>query len=354
MNVRLIGDCYIDAALMRECFQEWVDMGCDVKQIDWGIPDMTELSQLNLKLEQEGSEAVPPPQHVVDFVKDADIIVTQFTPVSRLIVDNTPNLKAVGTVRAGCENINIDALSEKGVMLFNNPGRNAQAVADFSIAMMLAENRNIARSHAALLKGQWRKDYENITFNHDFFESVCGIVGFGMIGQLVAKKLSGFEMKLLAYDPYIGQDAADQFNVKLTDLDTLMKESDFITVNARLTDDNYRMIGEREIALMKRTAILVNTARSGLVDEPALIKALQEKRIAGAAIDVFDVEPIGADHPYCQLDNVTLTTHLAGTTRHAVTKAALRLAREMGKMLKGEQPKTQMNKEAVPFKNLKI
>jgi len=354
LNVRLIGDCYIDAALMRECFQEWVDMGCDVSQVDWGLSNMTELSQVNLKLEQEGAEAVPPPQHVVDFVKDADIVITQFTPVNKALVDNAPNLKAVGTVRAGCENININALSEKGVMLFNNPGRNAEAVADFSVAMMLAENRNIARSHAALVKGEWRKEYENLAFNHDFFESVCGIVGFGMIGQLVAKKLSGFEMKLLAYDPYITQEAADQYNVKIVDLDTLMKESDFITVNARLTEDNYRMIGEREIAMMKPTAIIVNTARSGLIDEPALIKALQEKRIGGAAIDVFDVEPIGADHPYCKLDNVTLTTHLAGTTRHAVTKAARRLAREMGKMLKGERPNTQMNKEAVPFKNLKI
>ena len=354
MKVRLIGDCYIDAALMKECFQEWVDMGCDVKELDWGIPNMSELSTLNLKLEQEGAEAVPLPQHVLDFVKDADILITQFTPVNQQLVDNAPNLKAVGTVRAGFENINVEALSKRGIMFFNNPGRNAHAVADFSVAMMLAENRNIARSHAALMKGDWRKNYENLEFNHDFFESVCGIVGFGIIGQLVAKKLSGFDMKLLAYDPFVSQEVAEQHNVKLVDLDTLVKESDFITVNARLAEDNYRMISAEKIAMMKPTAIVVNTARSGLIDEPALIKALQEKKIGGAAIDVFDVEPIGADHPYCKLDNVTLTTHLAGTTRHAVSKAAQRLAREMGKMLQGGKPFTQMNKEAVPFKTLNI
>ena len=354
MKVRLIGDCYINAALMRECFEEWVALGCHVKQLDWGVPNMTELSKINLELEQNGPEVIEIPPEIISFVHDADIIITQFCPINTQIINNAPNLKAVGTVRAGYENINIEALSNKGVMVFNNPGRNAHAVSDFAIGLMLAENRNIGRSHAALVQGHWRKNYENLSFNHDFFESVCGIIGFGIIGQMVAKKLQGFEMEILVYDPFADNQLVSDHKAKAVDLDTLMKKSDFIHVTARLTEDNYRMISEDKIAMMKPTGIIINTARSGLIDEPALIKALEEKKIGGAALDVFDMEPLGPDHPLTKLDNVTLAAHIAGTTRHAVTKAALRLAREMGRMLQGQQPDTQVNGGKVEFRELRI
>ena len=150
-----------------------------------------------------------------------------------------------------------------------------------------------------------------------------------MIGQLVAKKLAGFEPRFLGYDPYVKPEDVQHLGVEMVDLDTLLKEADFVTLHARLTEENEHLLGERELGLMKPTAIIINTARSGLIDEEALYKALKERRIGGAALDVFDVEPPGKDYPLVTLDNCTVTTHMAGTTKDALLNAPKLLAQRM-------------------------
>lgn len=351
MKTLIIGDSYINSKDMRKGFEAWEARGVELVDYQWD-QNGHDMSYINLLLEQNGPEAVDVCDELLELASDADVIVTQFCPINKKFVDAAKKCVAVGTMRAGLENIAVDYMTEKGIMVFNNAGRNAEAVADFTIGMMLAEYRNIARSHAAVKAGYWRKEYVNSSYLPDFAGLTTGIVGFGMIGQLVAKKLSGFDQRLLAYDKFPDYEAAKKLNVEFVDLDTLMKESDIVSVNCRLVPETYHMIGARELSLMKPTAILVNTARSGLVDEAALYEVLKERKIGGAALDVFDEEPTSIDYRMITLDNCTVTSHLAGTTVHAMSRSPLRLANHMANLFDGVAPKTWVNRGKVELKKL--
>lgn len=353
MKVLLIGDDYIDTAMMLDGFSSWADRGCEFVTYQWSLGGKEQLQAVNLKLEQEGYDALEIPDEIMAYVKDADIIITQFFPITSKLVANAPKLIAVGTLRAGVENICVDILTGKNVVVCNNAGRNAQAVSDFTIGMLLAEARNIGRSHAAMKAGYWRKAYINSPFCPDLEGSTVGILGFGMVGQLVAKKLGGFDVHILAYDAYPDHETAEKYSVTFTDLDTLLKSSDFVCMHCRLVPETYHMLGARELGLMKPTAFLINTARSGLIDEDAMWDALYHKRIGGAALDVFDVEPPGIDYRLVTLDNVTLTQHQAGTTVHAMGRSALRLCDHMTALFEGKAPKTWVNKGQVELRALK-
>ncbi|MFZ5974911.1 MAG: 2-hydroxyacid dehydrogenase [Bacillota bacterium] len=354
MKVLLIGDDYIDTEMMLDGFSSWAQKGCELVTYQWALGGKEQLQAVNLTLEQQGYDALEIPGEIMEYVKDADVIITQFFPITSKLVANAPKLIAVGTLRAGVENICVDIMTEKNIMVFNNAGRNAQAVSDFTIGMMLAEARNIGRSHAAMKAGFWRKEYINSPFCPDLEESTVGIIGFGMVGQLVAKKLAGFDVEILAYDAYPDNEAAEKYNVTFTDLETLLKRSDFVSVNCRLVPETYHMIGAHELSLMKPTAFLINTARSGLIDEDAMWDALYHKRIGGAALDVFDVEPPGIDYRLVTLDNVTLTPHQAGTTVHAMGRSALRLCNHMSALFEGKAPKTWVNRGKVELRALSV
>jgi len=174
-----------------------------------------------------------------------------------------------------------------------------------------------------------------------------GLVGFGNIGSLVAKKLSGFDVRVLVYDPYTDPEVLRANGVEPASLETVLSEADIVSLHARLSDESKGMIGAEQLALMKPTAILINTARAGLVDEAALVETLRENRIAGAALDVFSTEPIPADSPFLELDNVTLTTHLAGTTADALSNSPFLLMEDIAKLLTGGQPRFLKNPEVL-------
>lgn len=324
MKLLGIGDLFIPGEFIKEGTGIFLDNGVEVEIIDWELTDFDELQAINLKVEQGGREEYVLPQYIVDAAKDADIILTQFCPINRQLLDVAENLKYIGVMRAGYENVNVELAKERGIVVFNTPGRNAHSVSDFAIGTMLCEARNIARGHMGIKNGEWIRNYPNSATIPDFIERTVGIIGYGEIGRLVAKKLSGFDVNILVYDPYYkGND------VKLVSLEELMKKSDFVTIHARLTDETYHMIGEKELSLMKSDAYLINTSRSALVDEEALYTALKEKRICGAAIDVFDVEPPPIDYPLVTLPNVTLTPHMAGGSQDAFRNTPKRLSKDM-------------------------
>ncbi|MGI5907229.1 MAG: 2-hydroxyacid dehydrogenase [Christensenellales bacterium] len=354
MKALLIGDDYIDAEMMLDGFASWAEKGCELVTYQWALGGKEQLQAVNLTLEQKGYDALEIPEEVMDYAGDADILVTQFFPVTSGLITNAPRLKVVGTLRAGVENICVDLMTERNIMVINNTGRNAQAVSDFTIGMMLAEARNIGRSHAAMKAGYWRKEYINTPFCPDLEGSTVGIIGFGMVGQLVAKKLTGFDVEVIAYDAYPDEEAAMKYGVAFVDLETLLKRSDFVCMNCRLVPETYHMLGAREFSLMKPTAFLINTARSGLIDEDAMWEALYRKRIGGAALDVFDLEPPGIDHRLVTLDNVTLTPHQAGTTVHAMGRSALRLCQHMSALFEGKAPKTWVNRGKVELRTLSV
>ena len=191
--------------------------------------------------------------------------------------------------------MDVEYANSKGILVYNTPGRNADAVADFTIGAMIAECKILPEAYGS--EGRWIREYPNLHIP-DLPGKTVGIIGLGEIGLKVAKRLTGFDVNMIAYDPY-AKDVPDY--IELVSLEQLMKESDFVTIHARLTKETERMIGAELINMMKPTAYLINTSRSALVDEKALYQALKEGRLAGAALDVFDVEPPGRDYPLVTL-----------------------------------------------------
>ncbi|MDO4620386.1 MAG: 2-hydroxyacid dehydrogenase [Lachnospiraceae bacterium] len=339
MKVVGIGDLLIPSQYIEKGFAPLRDLGCEVETVSWELKDYEELQHINLLVEQNGAEEYQVPDYIVEAVKDADIVITQFCTVTKALIDSCTKLKAVGVLRAGVENINVKYASEKGILVFNTPGRNATAVADFTVGMLLSECRNIAKSHYNLKEGKWVRDYSNAAYVPDLEGKTAGIIGYGNIGQKVAARLRAFGMNIIAFDPYYhGED------VRLVELPELMKESDFVLVHYRLTEETKHLINRELLEMMKPTAYLINTARSGLVDEEALVEVLNGHKIYGAAIDVFELEPPGKDYPLVRCDNVTITPHLAGGTKDAFLNSPVHLANDMRKLFEGGECRFILNK----------
>jgi D-3-phosphoglycerate dehydrogenase len=335
MKLLVISDTYIPCRFMEAGFASLAEVGVEVQVRRWEHPALVDLQQANLAIEQGGPQSVSLPADVAGDVAGFDIVCVQFAPLARRFIEAAARLKVIGVLRGGTENVDVPFATSRGIAVLNTPGRNARAVAECAMGMILAEIRNIARSHACLKAGQWRRSFANSDGIPELCGKTVGLVGYGAVGQLMAGYLQAFGAAILAFDPYHRGDPAP---AKLVELDTLLRESDVVSLHARLTAGSYHLIGEQQLALMKPTAVLVNTARSGLVDEAALTRALAERRIMGAALDVFDVEPLPPDHPLLALDNATLTPHLAGSTIDAFRNSPRMMAGHLRRMLLGEQP----------------
>lgn len=265
-------------------------------------------------IEHEGIDAAPTCQALLDNCADKDILVVHVASINKEVIEKAKNLKVAAVLRGGYENADVPRLTEKGVKLINAPWRSANAVADFTVGMMIAENKNIARSHHLIMEGKWCKKYDNQSYIHDMRKMTVGIIGYGYIGQRVRMRLQGFESKVIVHDPYADPKKCADQNVEFVSLDELLEQSDIVTLHLRLSEKTEHFIGKAELSKMKQTAYLINTARAGLVDTKALAEALRDHAIGGAAIDVYDEEPLPMDHPYLKLSNITLTSHLAGTS----------------------------------------
>ncbi|MGM0169620.1 D-3-phosphoglycerate dehydrogenase/2-oxoglutarate reductase [Enterococcus sp. AZ135] len=266
-----------------------------------------------LKTEKNGPEWLEPSQELLAAVKDADVLVTHFVGVNQAIIDAAKKLRLICILRSGIENVNVAYAKEQGIPVVNAPGRLAGPVADYSVGMIIAESRNMVRSNLQGTKGKWVIRFDNFSYSQSLADKVVGIIGFGLIGREVTKRLIPFGTTIKVYDPFYQKTGQEGFDFELVGLDDLLTEADFVSMHARLTKETEGLFGAAEFNKMKKTAFFVNTARAGLVDEPALIAALQAKDIGGAALDVFANEPLPADNPLLALDNVTLTPHLAGT-----------------------------------------
>lgn len=329
MKIVGIGDLFIPASYIEKGFAPLREKGHLVEVMDWPLKSFDELQNYNLLVETQGCQALQPPQCVFELCADADVIVTQFCTVTRELVDACPKLKAIGVLRGGIENVCSEYAREKGIEVFNAPGRNAEAVSDFTVGMIICEARNIARGHHGILTGRWIRDYSNSGMIPDLPGRTVGLIGCGAIGMKVAKKLSGFDMTLLGYDPFASAERCKEADIEPVELDELMARADFVSLHARLTAENRHLIDARRLALMKPTAYLINTSRAGLIDEAALVEALRAKKIAGAALDVYEHEPPQPDDPLLALDNVTLTPHMAGGSNDAFFNTPILLRKRM-------------------------
>jgi len=346
MNILCIGDAMISSQYFAEAARRLHVKEANIESNDWER-DWDKLQKRRLLIEKEGPSAEKVVSQISMANKATEILLVLFCPLSKETIDALPQLKLIGVARGGLENIDINYATKKGILVHHLEGRNAQAVSDFTIGLIIAEMRNIARSHYALKNGVWRKNYVNSDMIPELKEKIIGLIGFGYIGQLVAKKLSGFEVEILVFDPYISEEIVHKYKARKVNLEYLLQNSDFVSLHARLGEENKNMLGERELALMKKTAYLINTARAGLIKEDALFNLLKERKIAGAALDVFWEEPIPKDSPWLMLDNVTLTSHLAGTTREALTNSPLLLVEDINRLLDNNEPHFVVNPEVL-------
>ncbi len=277
---------------------------------------------------------------IVDFIGDAEVLVTHLAPLSEGMMRRLPDLRLVAVSRGGPVNIDMAAARRNGITVVNVPGRNATAVAEFTLGAILAETRLIRTGHEALRRGEWRGDlYRADRTGRELSEMTVGVIGYGNIGTKVVKLLRAFGSKVLVCDPYVQLSAEDRAaGVEHVALDDLLTRSDVVTLHPRVTEETRHMINAATLARMKPDAILVNTARGPLVDYDALTAALEQGTIAGAMLETFAVEPVPPDWKLLQLPNVTLTPHIAGASVRTVTFAAEQAAEEVRRYLAGLPP----------------
>lgn len=286
---------------------------------------------------------------LVPLVKDVDVILTHTGCITKAVIDAAKKLKVLGVGRGGPVNINVAACSAKNVPVVYAPGRNSSAVAEFTIGMMIAHTRNIVSCHDSFFNHKkWRGDmYAFEYISNELGESTIGLVGFGAIGSKVTKILNAFGSRVLVYDPYIKEEDRAKHQCEFVSLETLFAEADIISLHARYSKETEKMIGKEQIALMKESAVLINTARGELVDYDALYDALKNNKIRGAALDVFEGEPPTDDSLLFSLDNVIACTHLAGASVQAAKIGALRAAEGIYSVIKGKKPMYCTNCEVI-------
>lgn len=279
---------------------------------------------------------VKKPEELIPVVKDADAVITQYSSVTSAVIESMEHCKMIIKYGIGVNNIDCEAATAKGIFVCNVPDYGVAEVSDHACAMMLALGRKLPVLTGALKSGDW--GYGSAIPLRRLSECTLGLVGFGRIPQMVARKMQAFGMTVSAYDPFARPETAREQSVALVSLDTLLRTSDFLSVHCPLTKDTFHLIGEEELEKMKASAFLINTARGGIIEEQALIKALLEKRIAGAGIDVFEEEPVRPDHPLLQMDNVIATAHSAWYSETAIHALQQKAAEEVVNVLKGNKP----------------
>lgn len=272
-----------------------------------------------------------PPEELIEKIGKYDgLIVRSGTKVTKEVIENS-NLKIIGRAGVGLDNIDTEAARKKGIKIVNSPEASTISVAELVIGSLIALMRNIAHAHRSMRKGKWERS--KFTGNELFGKSL-GIIGLGRIGREVALRARAFGMDIMIYDPRITVEDAREYNCKLVDLNELLKNSDVITLHIPLMDSTRGMISKEELNLMKDSAILVNIARGGLVDEEALYEALKEDKLKGAVLDVFEEEPPG-NSPILSLDNVVLTPHIGASTDEAQINAGTVVVEKIRNFFRG-------------------
>lgn len=252
--------------------------------------------------------------------------------VTREALANAGRLRVVGRAGVGLDNVDIEAATERGVIVMNTPDGNTLSTAEHTVSMMLSLARKIPRADREMKAGGWPK--KSLT-GMELAGKTLGVIGMGKIGREVAHRMRAFGMNILVYDPFLNETAADKLGVRLADVDEICREADLVTVHTPLNKDTRGIVDARRLATMKPTALVVNCARGGIIDEAALLEALQAGRIGGAALDVFEEEPLPRDHPFRALENVVLTPHLAASTVEAQDKVTKDVAEQIVEVLKG-------------------
>ncbi|MDR9459607.1 MAG: NAD(P)-dependent oxidoreductase [Dehalococcoidia bacterium] len=280
--------------------------------------------------------------------QDIEIVVIEADFIFREVFEKGGKLKLIAACRGNVTQVDMEAATEHGVLVVNTPARNATAVAELTVGLMLALIRKVPAAHQMVITGKWVDPtacYSSFR-GSELTGKTIGIIGFGAIGQQVAKMLSAFETSILVHDPYINPDVINKLGALPQELDDLIKRSDIITLHCPVLTDTVGLMNAQRIALMKPTSYLVNTAGAAIVDQDAIVKSLKEVRIVGAAFDVYETWPVQPDNPLLKLDNVILTPHMGGATDETILRYSRMIAEDIERFIRGERPKNLLNPQA--------
>jgi len=279
----------------------------------------------------------------------AALVVRSQTKVNAKVIAAAKQLRVVGRAGVGVDNVDVDAATKRGIIVMNTPGGNTISTAEHTFSMMMALSRNIPQAHATMKAGQWdRKSFEGV----ELFNKTLGIVGMGRIGGEVARRAIAFGMRVLAHDPFLSVSRAKALQVEVVELDEIYAKSDYITVHVPMTEQTKGMINTATIAKMKTGVRLINCARGGIINEADLATAIQAGKVAGAALDVYEVEPLPADSPLRGLAQVIMTPHLGASTQEAQESVGIEVAEQIADALAGGTIRNAVNMPSLDAKTL--
>lgn len=305
---------------------------------------------------QDGFEVVEAygssPEKVLELVGDVSaIIVRSDTKVTKEVMAGAPLLKAVGRAGVGVDNIDIEAATEKGVIVMNTPGGNTIATAELTFTHMMCGTRAIVRGATGMREGKWeRKELKG----SELRAKTLAVLGFGRIGAEVAKRAQAFEMEVIAYDPYLTEDRAKEMEVEKVELEDAFSRADYLTVHMPLTDETRNMVDEDAFSKMKDGVRVFNCARGGIIKETALAEALASGKVAAAGLDVYEQEPLPEDHEFRSIENLNLTPHLGASTAEAQESVGVEIAEAVAEVLQGGRIRNAINMPSIDPKDIEV
>lgn len=310
------------------------------------IPDSTleKISEV-CQVEMWEEEDVPVPRAVLEEkIENIDGLFCLLTEtIDEALLQKAKQLKVISNMAVGYNNIDVAAATEKGIFVTNTPGVLTETTADLTFALLMATARRIVEASDFLREGSWKTWSPMLLTGQDIYGATLGIIGMGRIGESLAKRAKGFDMRILYHNRSRKEEAEKTWGIEYADLDSLLRESDFVCVMTPYTEETRNLIGDRELSLMKKSAILINTARGGIVNEAALYEALKQNKIWAAGLDVFEQEPVDPDHPLLTLPNVVTLPHIGSASIQTRTRMAELAAANLIQGVMGETPQNRVN-----------
>jgi glyoxylate reductase len=294
-----------------------------------------------------GTDEIPPPRSVLlRETAPCDGLLSLLTDkIDGALLDACPRVKVVSNYAVGFDNVDVEAATARGVVVTNTPGVLTETTADFAFTLLMAAARRVVEADRYTREGKWQSWMPMLFLGQDIHHATLGLVGLGRIGAAMAKRASGFDMNVLYHDVVRREDLERSMGIEYTTLEDLLRRADFVSVHTPLTAQTRHLIGAEELKLMKKTAVLINSARGPIVDQDALVDALRSGTIAAAGLDVFEVEPIPAGHPLLSLPNVVVVPHIASASVETRTKMALMAVENLLAVLSGRRPPNFVNPE---------
>lgn len=344
MRVLLASDQFLTDEVLREAItKELPEVDLATISSSWPVPPFHDVAEVK--------EALGDEDELLEALKGCDVAFSHTFPFTEKVIANSPQLKMITICRGGPVNANIEAATEHGVLVSYTPGRNATATAEHTVGMIVVSARQIAQRHLEVINGDWRSDYyrfENV--GPEIGSSTVGVIGYGNVGRRVAHIIAAFGGQVLVYDPW-AKDRNGPENLEFVEsLEDLLRNSNIVTIHARVTEDNHQMMNADAFALMPENSIFINCARGPLVDYDALADAIDSGHLFAAGLDCLPEEPLPADHRLISTPRITITPHLGGASKEASRLAARIGAADIAAFARGDKPKFIANPEVLDQK----